>query len=158
KRGYIFHARDLRKNLDVALKVFEPAFAKDPKAVQRFVKAMKIVLRLRHPHLVSVQAAGKTGLFCWLAMEYVAGESLAAVIGRIEGSGTLDWRHVLRFAIYVTQALVFAHGKGLIHRNITPHNILLGSKPQETKLADLMLAKAVEGDQPLPLTAHGTVV
>src|SRR4029077_18414781 len=144
--GFVFHARDMRKNLAVVLKVLEPEFSRDENAVKRFVAAMKAALRLRHPNLVSVYSAGKTGPFCWIAMEYVPGESLAAVIGRIDSAGLLDWRHVLRFAIYIARALEYAHKKKIIHRNLNPKNILLGNSPAETKLADLMLAKAIEGD------------
>ncbi len=144
--GYVFHARDTQKNLDVALKILEPSIAKDRAAVQRFVKAMKSVLPLRHPHLVRVFAAGKRGPYCWEAMEYVRGESLAAVIGRIATSGPIDWRHAVRFAVYISRALEYAHKKRLLHRNITPHNILLGAHPLSTKLTDLMLATALEGE------------
>src|SRR5262249_799912 len=158
KRGYVFHGRDIRKNQPIALKILEPAFSQDAKAVQRFVKAMKLVMKLRHPHLVTVYSAGKRGPYCWIAMEYVSGESLDAVIGRIESAGPLDWRYVLRFAIYLLRALAFAHGKKLIHRNITPHNVLLGQRPQETKLVDLMLSKALDGDTMPPLPARGDFV
>ncbi len=145
--GFVFHARDLRKNLPVALKVLDPAIAKNASAVGRFVRAMKTVMPLRHPNLVHVFAAGKSGPHCWLAMEYVEGESLAAVIGRIESTGQLDWRRILALGIYMARAIAYAHKKNIIHRNITPSNILVGKNPQNTKLADLMLAKALEGDQ-----------
>jgi serine/threonine protein kinase len=144
KSSYVFHARDTRQNVPVALKVLEPRLSKDKAIMQRFVKAMKTVMPLRHANLVTVHSAGKTGANCWIAMEYVAGESLAAVIGRIETAGMLDWRHVLRLAVYITRALEYAHGKKLTHLNITPQNILVGRNPADTKLADLMLAKAVE--------------
>jgi serine/threonine protein kinase len=144
--GFVFHARDTRKNTPVVVKVLEPEFGNDEAGVKRFVAAMKAVLPLRHPNLVTVFSAGKTGQHCWIAMEYVPGESLAAVIGRIETPGMLDWRHVLRFAIYITRALEYAHGKKFVHRHITPQNILLGSQPKDTKLADLMLSRAVEGE------------
>jgi len=158
KRGYVFHARDIRKNVPLALKILEPAFTEDAKAVQRFVKAMKSVLPLRHPHLVTVHNAGKTGPYCWIAMEYVSGESLAAVIGRVENTGPPDWRYVVRLAIYLARGLAYAHGKKLLHRNITPHNILLGQRPHETKLGDLMLARALDGDTVPPLPARGAFV
>src|SRR5262249_8180469 len=79
KMGYVFHGRATRRNLAVAIKVLDPKFAKNPAAVKRFGAAMKLVLPLRHPNLVKVYAAGKTGPHCWLAMEYINGESLAAV-------------------------------------------------------------------------------
>ncbi len=158
KAGYVFHARETRKNLAVALKVLDPRFSKNVSAVQRFVRAMKTVLPLRHPNLVTVYGAGKTGPHCWIAMEYVAGENLAAVIGRIETAGMLDWRHVLRFMIYLCRALDFAHQRQIIHRNVTPTNILIGNNPKDTKLSDLMLAKALEGDQAVEITRAGEIL
>jgi serine/threonine protein kinase len=143
--GYIFHARDIRNDVPVALKVLEPEFARDVKARQRFVKAMETVLPLSHPNLIRVYAAGKKGPFCWVAMEYFPGESLAAIIGRIAVAGHLDWRKVLRLAINMARALTYAHERGLVHRNITPQNILIGRNASESKLTDLMLATAMEG-------------
>jgi hypothetical protein len=158
RSGYVFHARDMEKNLPVALKVLEPHFAKNNTAVQRFVRAMKTVMPLGHPNLVTVYSAGKTGPNCWIAMEYVPGESLSAVIGRIASAGMLDWRHVLRFAIYVARALEYAHKKKIIHRNLNPQNILLGNSPAETKLADLMLAKALESEGKEEITKPGEIL
>lgn len=144
KIGYVFHARDTRKNLEVALKILDPKYGTSDEVVKRFIAAMKTVLPLRHPNLVKVYGAGKTGSHCWLAMEYVSGESLAAVIGRIESSGALDWRQVIRVLIYLTRALVYAHSKNIIHQAVTPQNIILGKSMPHTKLADLMLASAVD--------------
>jgi serine/threonine protein kinase len=155
KSGYVFHARDTRRNLDVALKILPAEFSKSDAAVKRFVEAMKLVLPLRHPNLVKDYGAGKTGPYCWVAMEYVNGESLAAVIGRIESSGMLDWRHVLRVGILLARALDYAHQKDLVHLSVTPQNILVGKTMTETKLTDLMLAAAVEGDPTTPISAAG---
>ncbi len=153
KSGYTFHGRDTRRNLAVALKVLAPAFSRNEAAVHRFVEAMKLVLPLRHPNLVKVFGAGKTGPYCWVAMEYVHGESLAAVIGRIEAGAMLDWRQVLRVGIYLTRALEYAHGKNLVHQNVTPPNILVGKSMTVTKLTDLMLAAAIELDPTKPISA-----
>jgi serine/threonine protein kinase len=144
--GYVFHATDIRRKNPVALKVIDPAFGKDDAAVRRFVKAMKTALRLRHPNLVTVYAAGKTGPYCWVATEYVAGESLSAIIGRAEVAGPLDWRQVLPLGISIARALDYAHRKHVVHRNVNPQNILIGTNPKDTKLADLMLATALEGE------------
>ena len=139
----------------MAVKVLDPSFSQSEAAVKRFVEAMKLVLPLRHPNLVKVYGAGKTGPHCWVAMEYVSGESLAAVIGRIGSGGMLDWRQVLRVTIYLARALVYAHHKKLVHQNVTPTNILIGKTVNETKLTDLMLAAAVEGDPTVPISAAG---
>jgi len=143
--GYLFHGRDIRSDVPIAMKVLEPEFARDGKSRLRFVKAMETVLPLNDPNLIRVYAAGKKGPFCWLAMEYFPGESLAAIIGRIPVAGPLDWRKILRLGINMARGLVYAHERGIIHRNITPQNILIGRNPNEAKLTDLMLATAMEG-------------
>lgn len=156
RHGYVYHARDLRRNHPVVLKVLDGSFHHRPEALKRFTELMKAVLPLRHPHLLKVYGAGKTGDYCWIAKEYIAGESLAAVIGRIDVAGKIDWRNVLKIGIYLARALDYAHGKSLIHQNVTPHNILLGKTPRETKLADLMVSLAIEDDPLQPIAAMGT--
>lgn len=158
RSGYVFHARDIQKNIPVALKILEPTFSSNAQSVQRFVRAMKAVLPLRHPNLVQVLGAGKSAGHCWVAMEYVAGESLAAVIGRIEHTGQLDWRRILVLGICMARAVAYAHKKKIVHRNITPSNILVGKGPQDTKLADLMLAKALEGDEGQQISRPGQLL
>ncbi|MSQ96471.1 MAG: FHA domain-containing protein [Gemmataceae bacterium] len=105
--------------------------------------------------LLRIYGAGKTGDHCWVATEYIAGDSLAAVIGRIERAGKLDWKLVLRVGIFLARALEFAHSRLLIHQNITPQNIIVGKKAQSTKLTDLMLAHATEEDPTKPISAAG---
>ena len=155
KSGFVFHARDAQRSLPVVVKVLDPVFSGDVKKVQRFVKAMKAVLPLRHPHLVRVYGAGKTEGYCWVAKEYVPGESLAAVIGRAPVAGRLDWRRVAQVAFSIGKALLYAHGKNIVHQNVTPQNILLGQTVGETKLTDLMLAAALEEDPTVPISAAG---
>lgn len=155
KSGFVFHARDTRKNQAVAVKVLDPDFSTNDKAVKRFVAAMKQVLPLRHSNLIKFLGAGKTAGHCWIAAEYFEGESLAAVIGRIENTGMLDWRQVLRVGVYLARALDYAHSKNLIHQSVCPQNILLGKKHMLTKLTDLMLASAIEGDPTTPISAAG---
>ncbi|MCI0681709.1 MAG: protein kinase [Gemmataceae bacterium] len=155
KSGFVFHARDVKRNLPVVVKVLNPDFSHDAKKVQRFVKAMKTVLPLRHPHLLRVYGAGKTEGYCWAAKEYVRGESLAAVIGRVAVAGHLEWRRVTHVAFYIGQALEYAHARKIVHQNVTPQNILLGHQVKEAKLADLMLATALEEDPTVPISAAG---
>lgn len=154
-KGYIFHAQDTRNDAEVALKVLHSDFGQDEKKVQRFIEAMKAVMPLSHPHLLKILGAGKAGNHCWVATEYVAGESLSAVIGRIEKGRKLDWKGVVRVGIFLARALEFAHSKNLIHENVTPQNILVGKKPTNTKLTDLMLALATEEDPTKPISAAG---
>jgi serine/threonine protein kinase len=156
--GIVFHARDTKENREVALKVLVPEFSKSDEEMQRFVRAMKTMLPLRHPNLVTLYGAGKSGAHCWIAMEFVEGESLTQVIQRIGTAGMLDWRNALRVAIHIGRALEFANGHQIIHRNITPQNILVRSSDKLTKLGDLMLAKALEGAGAEQITRPGELL
>jgi serine/threonine protein kinase len=146
RTGVVFQARDTKDNRTVAFKVLLPEYSKNDEEMQRFVRAVKTVLPLRHPNLIALYGAGKTGPHCWIAMEFVEGESLTQVIQRIGTAGMLDWRHALRVAIHVARALDFAQQHAIIHRNITPTNIMVRSSDKLTKLGDLLLAKALEGN------------
>jgi serine/threonine protein kinase len=141
----VFHATDTKDNRQVAIKVLLPEFSREEEAMQRFVRAMKNVLPLRHPNIITCYAAGKTGPYCWVAMEYVAGENMKQVIERIGVAGMLDWHYAFKVAVHVARALQYAHGENLLHRNVTPTNILLDAPTKVVKLGDLMLAKALEG-------------
>jgi serine/threonine protein kinase len=142
----------------VALKVLLPELSKQPEAVQRFIRAMQTVLPLRHPHLVTVSGAGKTGPYCWVAMEYIAGENMAQVIARIGASGMLDWRFAFQVAVHVARALKFAHNNHIVHRNVTPTNILRDASAKIVKLGDLMLAKVVEAARAEQRTKPGELL
>ena len=156
--SFIFRAMDTKDNREVALKVLAPEFSQDEEEMQRFVRTMKTVLPLKHPNLVTLYGAGKTGNHCWVAMEYIDGESLTQVIERIGIAGMLDWRNALRVAIHVARALAYAHEQNIIHRNITPPNIMIRNSDKATKLGDLMLAKALEGTLAKQVTKPGELV
>jgi serine/threonine protein kinase len=156
--GMVFHATDTKDNRPVALKVLLPEFGESEEDVQRFVRGMTTALPLKHPHLVRLYGAGKSGPYCWAAMEYVAGENMTQVIDRIGVAGMLDWKHAYRAAVQIGQALEYAHGKGIVHRNVTPTNILRDATTQSYKLGDLMLAKALEGSGATPITRPGELV
>jgi len=154
----VFHATDTRDQRPVALKVLLPEISQDEEELQRFVRAMKTVMPLRHPHIITLYAAGKTGPYCWAAMEYVAGENLTQVIQRIGVAGMLDWRYAFRVAMQLGQALAYAHGQKIIHRNVTPKNILIDAASKAAKLGDLMKAKAMEGILAKQITRPGELI
>jgi serine/threonine protein kinase len=156
--GMVFNATDANDQRPVALKVLMPEFSKNDEEMQRFVRGMKTTLPLKHPNLVRLYGAGKTGPYCWIAMEHVAGENLKQVIGRIGVAGMLDWKHAYRAAVQVGRALAYAHDQGIVHRNVTPTNILRDSTGQTVKLGDLMLAKALEETGSAQITRPGELV
>jgi hypothetical protein len=156
--GLIFDAWDFKSDAQVALKVLFPSTMGNNKELRRFVRSMKTAMRLDHPHLVALKGAGKSGAYCWAAMEFVDGESLTQVIQRIGIAGMLDWRHAFRVAVHVGRALEYAHGENIIHRNLTPQNILIRKEDKVVKLGDLMLAKALEGTLAEQLTRPGEML
>jgi serine/threonine protein kinase len=142
----VFFANDPQNgNRPVALKVLLPEFSTNEEELQRFIRAMKTMMPLRHPNLVTLYGAGKTGKYCWVAMEFVAGEVLTETIKRLGVLGQLDWRNAHRVALHVARALEYAHGHQIIHRGVRPQNILIQATDKISKLSDLMLAKAIEG-------------
>lgn len=156
--GVVFRGRDEENGQEVAVKVLRPVYATDEDERQRFVRAMKTMLPLRHPNLVTLLAAGKQGQYCWMAMEFVDGESMDKVIERIGIAGMLDWRYALRVAVHIARALDYAHSQNIIHRNITPTNIMMRSEDKVVKLGDLMFAKALEGTHAKQVTRPGELV
>jgi len=154
----VFRAHDAEHDRVVALKVLWPETTESEEEVQRFVRAMKTMMPIRHPNIVELYAAGKTGPYCWLAMEYVEGESLVQVIQRIGTVGMLDWQDAFRVAVHVARALEAAYARDIIHRNITPANILLRASDKLAKLGDLMLAKALAGSLARQITRRGELV
>jgi len=142
--GVVFAARDLRAGYGVALKVLSPEFPQGSAEMQTFAAAMRSLLGLRHSHLVALYNAGKTGPYCWLALEHVEGKSLAQLLTQPDAAKS-HWKSALRIGVHVGRALEFLHGKRIVHGNITPANVLVRTSDKVVKLGDLMLNRAVEG-------------
>jgi pSer/pThr/pTyr-binding forkhead associated (FHA) protein len=145
--GVVFRAEHAETGAVVALKVFLPLFPHGDAELTRFARVMKGLLPLRHPHLVTLSAAGKTGAYTWVAREFIEGESLADLLRRLGKSQHLDWRLGYRLANQLGRALDFARKHHLRHGKITPANILLQRNDKGAKLADLMLGSALEGSR-----------
>jgi len=156
--GVIFKCRDTEKDRDIALKVLWPELSKDSEEVQRFVRAMKTMFPVRHENLVRIHNAGRSEKYVWVALEYVDGESLDRVIHRIGTVGMLDWEYSFRVAVQVSRGLVAAYEHNIIHRNITPENILIRTGDKTAKLGDMMLAKALESSKAEQLTKPGQLI
>lgn len=155
--GVVFRALDTRDRSEAALKVFMPAFSKDEEAVQRFIRAAKTIHPFRHRHLVDLHGAGRTDGYCWLSMELIEGPSVAWLVQQAHlGQG--DWRTALRVGQHVARALTYLHGKQVLHRNLTPENLLMCRADGLVKVGDLMTAKAQEGNLARDITTTGEVV
>lgn len=156
--GMIFKGTDTEKNRIAAVKVLTPDPSHQEEQKERFVRAMRTMIDIRHPHIVRLFNAGKSGPYCWAAMEFVEGEDLTKVIQRIGVLGMLDWREAFRVAVHVARALQEAYQRKIIHRNVTPANILRRHKDKVCLLGDLMLAKALEGSLARQVTQPGQLI
>ena len=154
----VLHGQDTEKNREVALKVLLPELSTDEEEMQRFIRAMKTMHPIRHPNIIRIYNAGKTNDSVWVAMEYVEGESVAAMIERIGTVGMLDWRDAFRVCVHISRALNEAFEHKIIHRNITPENILVRAEDKVAKLGDMMLAKALEGTKAEQITQPGQLI
>jgi len=158
RTGIVYRAVDSEQNKDVAFKVFFPTMFADLTAMQRFTRAVNTMLPIQHENLVRLYAAGRIEDSCYTACEFVDGESAAQMIERIGISGMLPWEHTLRIAAHVARALEVAEEHNVVHRNVTPRNILIRKSDRMAKLGDLILAKAVEGLDAIQVTNPGELV
>ena len=156
--GLVFKAFDTQQNRPAAVKVLTPDPSHSEEQKDRFVRAMQTFLPVKNPHIVELYHAGKNGPYCWAAMALVDGESMTQVIRRIGIEGMLDWREAYRVAVHIGRALLEAHQRKIIHRNLTPSNILRRKSDRVCLLGDLMLAKALEGTLARQLTQPGQLI
>lgn len=158
RTGIVFRALDRDSQAAVALKLFWPELMHTSQAMNRFLRTIETMGPHRHSNLVALYDAGVSDGLCWTASEFVIGESVKQLISNIGVAGMLDWRRVLRIAIDVTKALEFAASHQVVHRNITPTNILVRRSDGVAKLGDLMLAKALDSLGLEAVTRAGEII
>jgi serine/threonine-protein kinase len=134
-------ARQVELQRDVAVRILNPTADQNDPWRRNLVNDVKTFIRIKHPNLVRMYAAGRVGPFCWLAMEYVPGDNLAHVIDGIKTTGVPDWHVALQIALDIAKALEVAESNEIVHRHLTPKNILIRSTDKVAKLADLMRAR-----------------
>lgn len=156
--GMVFKATDAEKGRVAAVKVLMPQFTSNDEQRQRFVRAMKTMLPIRDERIIRLYNAGKTGQYCWAAMEYIEGENLTQLIERIGIEDMLDWKKVWRIAVDIGRALKAGYEAHIVHRNVTPTNIIRRNSDEACLLGDFMLAKALEGTMAQEVTSPGQIL
>jgi eukaryotic-like serine/threonine-protein kinase len=150
--GQVYRARDRVLQRTVAVKVLgHHPYDQDPAMVARFVHEARVAAGLSHPNIVSIFDTGSEGGLHYLVMEYVEGESLAELLRR---EGVLAPPRAAEIGRAVCQALAAAHARGLVHRDITPGNVLV-SNAGIVKVTDFGIAKLLAGPT---LTASGMLL
>jgi serine/threonine-protein kinase len=148
----VYRARDVRRNLPVAIKVMRSdlAAALGP---ARFAREIEIARSLSHPLIVPLAESGDAGGVLFYVMPFVDGES---VYERLERDRRLPVDEAVRVTRDVADALGYAHRRGILHRDVKPENILLANG--RALVADFGLARAIGAADSSRLTATGVVV
>jgi serine/threonine-protein kinase len=150
--GEVYEADDLRLHRRVAVKALRADLADDPRILARFRREARTAGSLNHPNIVAVHDAGADGGRAYLVMELVHGRTLAEVI---RSESPLAPGRAARIAGRVAEALEYAHGRGVVHRDVSPGNVML-TDTGEVKVLDFGIAQVDLGSTG-PASARGTV-
>jgi hypothetical protein len=153
--GVVYRARQREPDRVVALKVIAPELAGDPSFEARFKSEGRIAARIEHPNVIPVYAVGEDRGTVYIAMRFVVGTDLRAVI---EEEGRVEPGRAAVLIDQVAQALDAAHRHGLVHRDVKPANILITAQGgrEHVYLTDFGLTRHVAASQ--AMTATGALV
>jgi len=142
--GIVLKAFDPKLHRVVAIKVMAPQLAVGATGRKRFMREAQAVAAVSHDHIVSIHAVDEAKGLPYFVMQYIAGRSLQQ---RIDDSGALEVKEILRIGMQTASGLAAAHAQGLVHRDIKPANILLENGVERVKITDFGLARAVDGNR-----------
>lgn len=157
--GIVYRARDLILDREVAVKLLLDKYRTDSAAATRFLEEAKITGQLQHPGIPSVHQVGalRDGR-PFLAMKLIKGQTLDDLLAKGTTSGAPNWLAVFEA---ICQAVGYAHAHNVVHRDLKPHNVMVGSFG-EVQVMDWGLAKVLVGSPPIASAAatlnSGTVI
>jgi eukaryotic-like serine/threonine-protein kinase len=146
----VFLAEDQQLGRNVALKLLYQRFAEDPDFVERFRREAQAAAGLQHPNVVSVYDRGAFDDTYYIAMEYLPGRSLKQLIRQ---EAPLDPVRAIDIALQILKAARFAHRRGVIHRDLKPHNVIIDDS-DNAKVTDFGIARAGASD----MTETGSIM
>ena len=149
----VYKALDHRLNRLVAVKILKDEFSRNQEFRRRFHAESQAVAMLSHPNIVSVYDVSRSGDVDYIVMELIEGITLKQYL---EKKGCLNWRETLHFAMQIAKALEHAHSRGIVHRDIKPHNIMI-LKDGSIKVADFGIARIASAQSTLTREALGSV-
>lgn len=149
----VYKARCHRLNRLVAIKVLKDEYSQDAEFRRRFHAESQAVAMLSHPNIVSVYDVSHSSNTDYIVMELIEGITLKQYL---EQKIQLGWREALHFTTQIAKALEHAHSRGIIHRDIKPHNIMI-LKDGSVKVADFGIARITSAQSTLTREALGSV-
>jgi len=149
----VYKARCHRLNRLVAIKILKDEFSKDEDFRRRFHAEGQAVAMVSNPNIVAVYDVSTTGESDYIVMELIDGISLKQYM---EKKGVLNWKETLHFGMQICKALEHAHSRGIVHRDIKPHNVMV-LKNGSVKVADFGIARVMSQGNTLTKEALGSV-
>ena len=149
----VYKARCHRLNRLVAIKILKDDYSQDEEFRRRFHAESHAVAMLSHSNIVSVYDVSTADDADYIVMELIDGITLKQYM---EKKGTLNWKETLHFAIQIAKALEHAHSRGIIHRDIKPHNVMV-LKNGSVKVTDFGIARVMSKSNTLTKEALGSV-
>ena len=149
----VYKARCHRLNRLVAIKILKDEFAGDEEFRRRFHAEGEAVAMLSHPNIVQVYDVSTTDNANYIVMELIDGISLKQYM---EKKGVLNWKETLHFAMQIAKGLEHAHSRGIVHRDIKPHNVMV-LKNGSVKVMDFGIARVMNKSNTLTKEALGSV-
>jgi eukaryotic-like serine/threonine-protein kinase len=148
----VYLARDQLLGRQVAVKLLHHRFAEDQEFVERFRREASSAAGLSHPNVVAIFDRGEWDGTYYIAMEYLPGRSLKTVVRE---QGPLDPVSAIDVVTQILRAARFAHSRGVIHRDLKPHNVILDEEGR-AKVTDFGIARAGASDMTLTGSIMGT--
>ena len=149
----VYKALDHRLNRPVAIKILKDEFSGDDEFRRRFRAEGEAVAMLSHPNIVQVYDVSSSDTANYLVMELINGISLKQYM---EVKGVLNWKETLHFAMQIAKGLEHAHSRGIVHRDIKPHNVMV-LKDGSVKVMDFGIARVMSKSNTLTKEALGSV-